>query len=100
MAAYRILNVSPQRSKKQFQTSFELEPRWIVEAAARRQKWIDQAQSLNIYIGTANGKKIDTTYKMAWLRRIKKLHIICVHWLQHLPKSLRVNCNKLNAVQL
>ena len=55
----------PDDLKSLYATSFELETRWIVEAAARRQKWIDQAQSLNIYIANANGKKLDVTYRMA-----------------------------------
>ena len=46
-----------------FATAFEVDTRWIVDAASRRQKWIDQAQSLNLYIAGANGKKLDITYK-------------------------------------
>ena len=56
----------PDDIKKLFSTAFEVEPQFIVEAASRRQKWIDQAQSLNLYIGNANGKKLDLTYRMAW----------------------------------
>ncbi len=56
----------PDDLKAQYATAFEVEPRWIVDAASRRQKWIDQAQSLNIYIANANGKKLDVTYRMAW----------------------------------
>jgi ribonucleoside-diphosphate reductase alpha chain len=48
-----------------------MDPSWLVEAAARRQKWIDQAQSLNIYMAGASGKKLDETYKLAWLRGLK-----------------------------
>ena len=61
----------PDDLKALYATSFELETRWIVEAAARRQKWIDQAQSLNIYIANANGKKLDVTYRMAWFSGLK-----------------------------
>jgi ribonucleoside-diphosphate reductase alpha chain len=53
-----------------------VEPRWIVEAAARRQKWIDQAQSLNIYMAGASGKKLDDTYKLAWLRGLKTTYYL------------------------
>jgi ribonucleoside-diphosphate reductase alpha chain len=62
----------PEELKAIFATAFEVEPRWIVDAASRRQKWIDQAQSLNLYISGANGKKLDLTYKMAWLRGLKR----------------------------
>ena len=53
-----------------FQTAFEVEPKFIVESASRRQKWIDQAQSLNLYISNVDGKKLDNTYKMAWYHAI------------------------------
>jgi ribonucleoside-diphosphate reductase alpha chain len=53
-----------------------VEPQWIVEAAARRQKWIDQAQSLNIYMAGASGKKLDDTYKLAWLRGLKTTYYL------------------------
>ena len=61
----------PDDIKKLFSTAFEVEPRYIVESASRRQKWIDQAQSLNLYIGNANGKKLDLTYRMAWYSGLK-----------------------------
>lgn len=54
-----------------YATAFEIDTSWIIEAAARRQKWIDQAQSLNIYMAGASGKKLDDTYKLAWLRGLK-----------------------------
>ncbi|MBK6337830.1 MAG: ribonucleoside-diphosphate reductase subunit alpha [Betaproteobacteria bacterium] len=59
-----------------YATAFEIEPRWIVEAGARRQKWIDQAQSLNIYMAGASGKKLDETYKLAWLRGLKTTYYL------------------------
>jgi ribonucleoside-diphosphate reductase alpha chain len=59
-----------------YATAFEVEPRWIVEAGARRQKWIDQAQSLNIYMAGASGKKLDETYKLAWLRGLKTTYYL------------------------
>ena len=66
----------PADLKEQFRTAFEVEPRWLVEAASRRQKWIDQAQSLNLYIAEANGKKLDVTYKMAWLLGLKTTYYL------------------------
>jgi ribonucleoside-diphosphate reductase alpha chain len=61
----------PESLKAKYQTSFEMEPEWLIEAGARRQKWIDQAQSLNIYLEKASGKKMDSMYKLAWLRGLK-----------------------------
>src|SRR5690606_8466549 len=55
---------------------FEVEPRWLVECASRRQKWIDQAQSLNIYMAGASGKKLDDTYKLAWQRGLKTTYYL------------------------
>ena len=62
------INRVPEELKKLFATSFEVEPKWLIEAASRRQKWIDQSQSLNLYVSEPNGKKLDVMYKMAWLR--------------------------------
>ena len=59
-----------------YATAFEVEPTWIVECASRRQKWIDQAQSLNIYMAGASGKKLDDTYKLAWLRGLKTTYYL------------------------
>ena len=59
-----------------YATAFEVEPKWLVEAASRRQKWIDQAQSLNIYMAGASGKKLDETYKLAWLRGLKTTYYL------------------------
>lgn len=66
----------PMDLKRKYATAFEVEPRWIVEAASRRQKWIDQAQSLNLYIGEANGKKLDITYRMAWFSGLKTTYYL------------------------
>ena len=57
----------PEQIKSVYATAFEVEPRWLVDAASRRQKWIDQSQSLNLYIDEPNGKKLDVMYRMAWL---------------------------------
>jgi ribonucleoside-diphosphate reductase alpha chain len=53
-----------------------MEPQWLVECASRRQKWIDQAQSLNIYLAGASGKKLDETYKLAWIRGLKTTYYL------------------------
>ncbi len=72
----RPIDRVPQDIKAQYATAFEIEPQWLVEAASRRQKWIDQAQSLNIYMAGASGKKLDETYKLAWLRGLKTTYYL------------------------
>ena len=66
----------PKEIKQIYATAFEIEPRWLVDAASRRQKWIDQAQSLNLYVSGASGKKLDVTYRMAWLRGLKTTYYL------------------------
>ena len=66
----------PTDLKAVYATAFEVEPRWLVSAASRRQKWIDQAQSLNLYINNANGKKLDITYRMAWYSGLKTTYYL------------------------
>jgi len=87
----------PQDIKALYATAFEVEPVWLVEAAARRQKWIDQAQSLNIYMAGASGKKLDDTYKLAWLRGLKTTYYLRTRSATHAEKST-VSSNKMNAV--
>jgi ribonucleoside-diphosphate reductase alpha chain len=70
---------------------------WLVEAASRRQKWIDQAQSLNIYMAGASGKKLDETYKLAWLRGLKTTYYLRTTSATHAEKST-VTAGRLNAV--
>ncbi len=72
----RPIDRVPQEIKDQYATAFEVSPEWLVEAASRRQKWIDQAQSLNIYMAGASGKKLDDTYKLAWLRGLKTTYYL------------------------
>jgi ribonucleoside-diphosphate reductase alpha chain len=72
----RPIDRVPQDLKDMYATAFEVETQWLVEAAARRQKWIDQAQSLNIYMAGASGKKLDDTYKLAWLRGLKTTYYL------------------------
>ncbi|MDP2962832.1 MAG: ribonucleoside-diphosphate reductase subunit alpha [Sulfurimicrobium sp.] len=66
----------PADLRQLYATAFEVEPKWLVEAASRRQKWIDQAQSLNIYMAGASGKTLDETYKLAWLRGLKTTYYL------------------------
>jgi ribonucleoside-diphosphate reductase alpha chain len=87
----------PEDLKALYATAFEVEPRWIVDAASRRQKWIDQAQSLNLYIAGANGKKLDLTYRMAWFRGLKTTYYLRALSATTTEKST-VNQGTLNAV--
>ena len=87
----------PQDLRDIYATAFEVEPKWLVEAASRRQKWIDQAQSLNIYMAGASGKKLDETYKLAWLRGLKTTYYLRTIAATHLEKST-TRTGALNAV--
>ncbi len=87
----------PQDLRDLYATAFEVEPSWLVEAASRRQKWIDQAQSLNIYMAGASGKKLDDTYKLAWLRGLKTTYYLRTMAATHVEKST-VASGQLNAV--
>ena len=66
----------PAEFRNLYATAFEVEPSWLIEAASRRQKWIDQAQSLNIYMSGVSGRKLDETYKLAWLRGLKTTYYL------------------------
>ncbi|CAN5419889.1 ribonucleoside-diphosphate reductase subunit alpha [soil metagenome] len=87
----------PQDLRDLYATAFEVEPSWLVEAASRRQKWIDQAQSLNIYMAGASGKKLDETYKLAWLRGLKTTYYLRTIGATHTEKSTS-KTGSLNAV--
>jgi len=87
----------PPEVRNLYATAFEIDPAWLVEAAARRQKWIDQAQSLNLYMGGASGKKLDETYKLAWLRGLKTTYYLRTMGATHAEKSTVEN-GSLNAV--
>ncbi|MBP6503846.1 MAG: ribonucleoside-diphosphate reductase subunit alpha [Rhodoferax sp.] len=87
----------PQEIKSLYATAFEVETQWLVEAAARRQKWIDQAQSLNIYMAGASGKKLDDTYKLAWVRGLKTTYYLRTQSSSHAEKST-VAAGRMNAV--
>ena len=87
----------PAELRNLYATAFEVEPQWLVEAAARRQKWIDQAQSLNIYMAGASGKRLDETYKLAWKRGLKTTYYLRSMGATHAEKST-VKAGQLNAV--
>ena len=88
---------TPDEIKHLYATAFEMEPRWLVDAASRRQKWIDQAQSLNLYVAEASGKKLDITYRMAWLRGLKTTYYLRALAATTTEKST-VSDNSLNKV--
>src|SRR5450830_1571240 len=87
----------PEDLRDIYATAFEVEPSWLVEAASRRQKWIDQAQSLNIYMAGASGKRLDETYKLAWLRGLKTTYYLRTIGATHTEKSTS-KTGALNAV--
>jgi len=93
----RRIDRVPEDLKELYATAFEIETQWLVEAAARRQKWIDQGQSLNIYMAGASGKKLDETYKLAWLRGLKTTYYLRTVGATHAEKST-VKAGKMNAV--
>jgi ribonucleoside-diphosphate reductase alpha chain len=88
---------APAGLRKLYATAFEIEPKWLVEAGARRQKWIDQSQSLNIYMAGVSGKKLDETYKLAWLRGLKTTYYLRGMGATHAEKSTS-KAGALNAV--
>ncbi len=77
----------PDDLKALYANAFEVEPKWLVDAASRRQKWIDQAQSLNLYISGVNGKKLDITYRMAWFRGLKTTYYLRAMGASSVEKS-------------
>jgi len=91
----------PEDLKSLYQTAFELDARWLVEAASRRQKWIDQGQSLNLYMSEPNGKKLDSLYKLAWVRGLKTTYYLRSMGATHVEKSTMDSSRSsaLNAVQ-
>jgi ribonucleoside-diphosphate reductase alpha chain len=87
----------PGELKALYATAFEVEPRWLVEAGSRRQKWIDQSQSLNLYLAEPSGKKLDEIYKFAWLRGLKTTYYLRTLGATHAEKST-ITDGALNAV--
>jgi ribonucleoside-diphosphate reductase alpha chain len=88
----------PDEIKQMYATAFELDARWLIEAASRRQKWIDQAQSLNLYMAEPSGKKLDNLYKLAWVRGLKTTYYLRTLGATHVEKSTAFD-GKLNAVK-
>ena len=95
----RRIDRVPEAIKQLYATAFEIEPQWLVEAAARRQKWIDQAQSLNIYMAGASGRKLDELYRLAWVRGLKTTYYLRTMGATHAEKST-VKSGALNAVSM
>ena len=87
----------PAALRNLYATAFEVEPGWLIEAASRRQKWIDQAQSLNIYMAGVSGRKLDETYKLAWLRGLKTTYYLRTMGATSAEKST-AKAGALNAV--
>lgn len=96
-----LTNISriPQQIKDRFATAFEIDPRWLIEAASRRQKWIDQAQSLNLYMAAPSGAKLDALYKFAWKRGLKTTYYLRSLGATNTEKSTVEN-TALNAVKV
>lgn len=91
----------PDDLKALYATAFEIDPRWLVEAASRRQKWLDQAQSLNLYMQEPSGKKLDNLYKLAWVRGLKTTYYLRSLGATHVEKSTMTDsgrANRLSAV--
>jgi len=88
----------PEDIKQRYATAFEIDPNWLIEAASRRQKWIDQAQSLNLYMAAPSGKKLDQLYRFAWIRGLKTTYYLRSMGATNAEKST-INEASLNAVQ-
>jgi len=88
----------PDEIKQRYKTAFEIDPRWLIEAASRRQKWIDQAQSLNLYMAAPSGKKLDNLYRLAWVRGLKTTYYLRSMGASNAEKST-VDDASLNAVK-
>jgi ribonucleoside-diphosphate reductase alpha chain len=95
----RPIDRVPEELKRLYATAFEVDPGWLIEAGARRQKWIDQAQSLNIYMAGASGRRLDETYKLAWLRGLKTTYYLRTTSATYSEKST-VAPGALNAVSM
>ena len=89
----------PDDLKALYATAFEIDAKWLIEAASRRQKWIDQAQSLNLYIANPSGRKLDALYRLAWSRGLKTTYYLRSRSATHVEKStLKGTDGKLNSV--
>jgi ribonucleoside-diphosphate reductase alpha chain len=89
----------PDHLRALYATAFEIDPAWLIHAAARRQKWIDQAQSLNLYVDGPDGPKLDAMYRLAWRRGLKTTYYLRSRAATHVERStLRGPDARLNAV--
>jgi ribonucleoside-diphosphate reductase alpha chain len=86
----------PEDLKALYASAFEVDPRWLVEAGSRRQKWIDQAQSLNLYMSEPSGKKLDNLYKLAWVRGLKTTYYLRSMGATHVEKSTMDDTSRAN----
>lgn len=86
----------PDDLKALYATAFEIDPRWLVEAGSRRQKWLDQAQSLNLYLREPNGRKLDNLYKLAWVRGLKTSYYLRSQGATHVEKSTLADASRAN----
>jgi ribonucleoside-diphosphate reductase alpha chain len=89
----------PDDLKRRYATAFEVEPTWLIEAASRRQKWIDQSQSLNLYMAAPSGKKLDSLYRLAWIRGLKTTYYLRSMGATNAEKST-IHDGALNAVKM
>jgi len=94
----RSIDRIPEHLKSKYSTAFEIDPKWLVDAGSRRQKWIDQSQSLNLYMSAPSGKKLDTLYRTAWLRGLKTMYYLRTLGATDAEKST-IHNKALNAVQ-
>jgi len=83
----RYIERIPEELKKLYATAFEIDPVWLIEAASRRQKWIDQSQSLNLYVLEPSGRKLDSLYKLAWVKGLKTTYYLRTLAATHVEKS-------------
>jgi len=88
----------PAELRQLYATAFEIDPRWLVEAASRRQKWLDQAQSLNLYMRKPSGRKLDNLYKLAWVRGLKTTYYLRSIGATHVEKSTMADSNRANTL--
>ena len=77
----------PAELKEKYATAFEIDSRWLIESASRRQKWIDQGESLNLYLAEPSGKKLDDLYKLAWVRGLKTTYYLRTLGATHMEKN-------------
>ncbi len=89
----------PERLKQIYATAFEVDPTWLIEAGSRRQKWIDQSQSLNLYMAQPSGKKMDQLYRHAWIRGLKTTYYLRSLGATNTEKAT-IDDRALNAVQV